>query len=309
MTRRTLVSSVSNWLAISPPTIATPKGRRVVLHGKIDRVDLVEGGAQFAVIDYKLTGRPLALLWSLLATTPSVLSRAIARLEKRLGTQLLRRTTRSMGLTEAGRQYVDEASAAFALIDKAERAIQGGQPFLQRYLSFWVANLVERMWLALGIIMAVLLPLSRVVPPLYQFRIRSRVFRWYGQLRILENAARILPAYVPHGAAAVAKMRVRTTPILSTMMRKRAIAARAHTVSAPCQDRSGSRAVPSASWTPRPPRTGPRRSGPRRTFSIDSCRSVMVICFWLRRAARVAPSLFRFYSSAPEKPKPSRAQW
>ncbi|MES2635075.1 MAG: TAXI family TRAP transporter solute-binding subunit [Pseudomonadota bacterium] len=70
---------------------------------------------------------------------------------------------------------------------EAERAIKGGQPFLQRYLSFWVANLVERMWLALGIILAILLPLSRIVPPLYQFRIRSRVFRWYGQLRVIES--------------------------------------------------------------------------------------------------------------------------
>ena len=43
------------------------------------------------------------------------------------------------------------------------------------------------MWLALGIIIAILLPLSRIVPPLYQFRIRSRVFRWYGQLRAIEN--------------------------------------------------------------------------------------------------------------------------
>jgi hypothetical protein len=42
------------------------------------------------------------------------------------------------------------------------------------------------MWLALGIIVAILLPLSRVVPPVYQFRIRSRVFRWYGQLRAIE---------------------------------------------------------------------------------------------------------------------------
>ncbi|MGB7161212.1 MAG: PD-(D/E)XK nuclease family protein [Tepidisphaeraceae bacterium] len=41
--------------------LRTPAGREVFLHGKIDRVDLVEGGAQFAVIDYKLTGRPLAL--------------------------------------------------------------------------------------------------------------------------------------------------------------------------------------------------------------------------------------------------------
>ncbi len=32
-----------------------------------------------------------------------------------------------------------------------------------------------------------MLPLSRVVPPLYQFRVRSRVFRWYAQLRDVET--------------------------------------------------------------------------------------------------------------------------
>ena len=58
---------------------------------------------------------------------------------------------------------------------------------LQRYLNFWVANLVERMWLVMGIIIAILLPLSRIVPPLYAFRVRSRIFRWYGQLRNIEN--------------------------------------------------------------------------------------------------------------------------
>lgn len=77
---------------------------------------------------------------------------------------------------------------------EAERAIRVGQPFLQRWLPFWLANLVERMWLALGIILAVLLPLSRIVPPLYQFRIRSRVFRWYGQLRDIENRLQAQPA-------------------------------------------------------------------------------------------------------------------
>lgn len=75
----------------------------------------------------------------------------------------------------------------YPLAREGERAIRFGQPFLQRWLPFWIANLVERMWLALGIILAVLLPLSRIVPPLYQFRIRSRVFRWYGQLRDIEN--------------------------------------------------------------------------------------------------------------------------
>ena len=69
---------------------------------------------------------------------------------------------------------------------EAERTYRNGPPFLQRWLPFWLANLVERMWVVLGIILAALLPLSRIVPPLYQFRIRSRVFRWYGQLREIE---------------------------------------------------------------------------------------------------------------------------
>jgi hypothetical protein len=76
---------------------------------------------------------------------------------------------------------------------EAERAIRSGQPFLQRWLPFWMSNLVERMWLALGIILAVMLPLTRIVPPVYQFRIRSRVFRWYGQLREIENRLHAQP--------------------------------------------------------------------------------------------------------------------
>ena len=83
---------------------------------------------------------------------------------------------------------------ALVLAGCATTGGKGGQPFLQRYLSFWLANLVERMWLALGIIIAILLPLSRIVPPLYEFRIRSRVFRWYGQLREIEGAAGAKPA-------------------------------------------------------------------------------------------------------------------
>lgn len=64
-----------------------------------------------------------------LSTTPSVISRALARLEARLGTQLLRRTTRSLGLTDAGRLYLEQTRAALSLIDDAERAVQaeGGE--------------------------------------------------------------------------------------------------------------------------------------------------------------------------------------
>lgn len=72
------------------------------------------------------------------------------------------------------------------LAAEAERFYRNGVPFLQRYLPFWLANLIERMWPVLVTIVAVMLPLSRLLPPLYEFRVRSRIFRWYGQLRAVE---------------------------------------------------------------------------------------------------------------------------
>lgn len=93
------------------------------------------------------------------------------------------------GWFKHAREFPNVKNNELPLAQEAERSIQGGAPLLQRYLSFWMANLVERMWLAMGIILAVLLPLSRVIPPLYAFRVRSRIFRWYAQLRELENRA------------------------------------------------------------------------------------------------------------------------
>jgi TRAP transporter TAXI family solute receptor len=86
-------------------------------------------------------------------------------------------------------EFPNAAHTEFPLSREAERTMRDGVPLLQRYLPFSYANLVERMWLVLGIIFAVLLPLSRIVPPVYEFRIRSRVFRWYAQLREIEDRA------------------------------------------------------------------------------------------------------------------------
>jgi len=93
----------------------------------------------------------------------------------------------SAGWFNRAREFPHAANTQYPLAKEAERTLRNGVPLLQRYLPFTLANLLERMWLALGIIVAILLPLSRVVPPLYEFRIRSRVFRWYGQLRQLEE--------------------------------------------------------------------------------------------------------------------------
>ena len=92
----------------------------------------------------------------------------------------------SAGWFRRARDYPNLANNELPIAAEAERSINNDTPFLQRYLPFWVANLVERMWLVMGIILAIMLPLSRIVPPLYAFRVRSRIFRGYAQLRDIE---------------------------------------------------------------------------------------------------------------------------
>ena len=72
---------------------------------------------------------------------------------------------------------------------EADRFMKNGTPFLQRHLPFWAANLIDRMWVVMGILLAVLIPISKVLPPLYQFRIRRRMFTCYAVLRLIEDKA------------------------------------------------------------------------------------------------------------------------
>ncbi|HMW24565.1 MAG TPA: TAXI family TRAP transporter solute-binding subunit [Burkholderiaceae bacterium] len=86
-------------------------------------------------------------------------------------------------------EFPQMGASEYALAPEAQRFYESGAPLLQRYLPFWVANLIDRMWVVLVSIAALLIPLSRIVPPLYTFRIRSRIFRWYGTLRDIEERA------------------------------------------------------------------------------------------------------------------------
>jgi uncharacterized protein len=75
----------------------------------------------------------------------------------------------------------------------AEKFYKNGPPFMQRYMPFWLANVFERMWVVIVALGALLIPLSRIVPPLYVWKVRSRVYRWYGQLRTVEQAVEEVP--------------------------------------------------------------------------------------------------------------------
>jgi DNA-binding transcriptional LysR family regulator len=59
--------------------------------------------------------------------TPAGISRAISRLEERLGVSLFTRTTRSVRLTEEGQLFYDRCSEATSGLREAEEALRGRQ--------------------------------------------------------------------------------------------------------------------------------------------------------------------------------------
>jgi len=73
------------------------------------------------------------------------------------------------------------------LASEAERHFKSGPPFLQRYLPFWLAILIDRLIVMLVPIFALMIPLLKVAPAIYNWRVRSKVFRCYGELKFLED--------------------------------------------------------------------------------------------------------------------------
>jgi TRAP transporter TAXI family solute receptor len=74
----------------------------------------------------------------------------------------------------------------FKLSAEAERFYKSGPPFLQRYLPFWIAIFVSRMTILLLPFVVVVLPLFKLTPLIYRWRMRSKIYRWYSKLRALD---------------------------------------------------------------------------------------------------------------------------
>lgn len=95
---------------------------------------------------------------------------------------------RSTLLQRAG-EFPAPRAQDFPISDDAARYYKSGKSFLYRLLPFWLASLADRLLVVLVPVIVVLIPGLRLVPGLYAWRVKSRIYRWYGSLIALERAA------------------------------------------------------------------------------------------------------------------------
>lgn len=148
---------------------------------QLSAIVLPKGG-----IDLKLNIPPRDV--HLVATTANLVTRedlhpAIAGLLAAAATEI----HGAPGLFQRAHDFPSVREVAFPMNHDAARYYKSGPPFLQRYLPFWAANFVDRMIVLLVPIIALAIPMIRLLPTLYNWRIRSRIYRQYGELKFLEN--------------------------------------------------------------------------------------------------------------------------
>jgi TRAP transporter TAXI family solute receptor len=91
------------------------------------------------------------------------------------------------GVLERKRQFPSIDFIDLPLNEDARRYIANGPSFLFRWLPYGWAVLLDRLKILVLPFLALLIPLFRLAPPLYKWRIRSKIYRWYATVREIDS--------------------------------------------------------------------------------------------------------------------------
>jgi hypothetical protein len=86
-------------------------------------------------------------------------------------------------------EFPSDLHLDFPLSKEATRVLANGPTFLRRYLPFWAAILVERLWILILPLLTLTIPLLRIAPPTYRWQIQRKILRQYRELRAIEAKA------------------------------------------------------------------------------------------------------------------------
>jgi len=93
------------------------------------------------------------------------------------------------GLIRHTGEFPSPNADEFAMSVDAERWYKSGPSFLQRYLPYWSVVWIQRL-IFFGLpLLAVGIPFGRLIPAVYRWSVRRRIYRWYGELSFIERAA------------------------------------------------------------------------------------------------------------------------
>lgn len=90
------------------------------------------------------------------------------------------------GILNAKGEFPSAKDTDFPISTQALNFYKSGLPFIDKYLPFWAATFVNRTLIVLLPLLALLIPLTKIVPMIYVWLVKRKLFRYYGELRYLD---------------------------------------------------------------------------------------------------------------------------
>jgi TRAP transporter TAXI family solute receptor len=94
----------------------------------------------------------------------------------------------SGGWFEENGEFPNANFAEYPVSPEAKRFYKYGPPLLQRYLPFRLASLIDRLKVMILPLVVLMIPLMKIMPPIYTWRMRSKIYRWYQALEQIDLA-------------------------------------------------------------------------------------------------------------------------
>ena len=101
------------------------------------------------------------------------------------------------GFFEAPGEFPNVEQVDLPVSPDAIRHKRFGPSLLYRYLPFWVATVIEWFVIIAVPLLVVVLPVVRFLPAITRWRVRSRIYRWYGELKLLERDVELRRGTLP----------------------------------------------------------------------------------------------------------------
>jgi TRAP-type uncharacterized transport system substrate-binding protein len=147
----------------------------------LSRLELPMGSIDFA---RNIPDKPLSLI------APTIELVARPDLHPALSDLLIEAAREAHGqatLLQRAGEFPAPLEHEYPISDDAARYYKSGKGFLYRYLPFWLASLFDRTMVVFVPILVLLIPGLKLVPTIYRWRIRTRIYKRYGELMALER--------------------------------------------------------------------------------------------------------------------------
>ena len=120
---------------------------------------------------------------NLLATTATLVAR------EGLADNLVRFITMQVKNISKGARFASSKYVDIPMHPEAEKYLKKGESLLEKIFPYWIASNIDKLKYLLIPILTLMIPIVKGIFPLYKWRVRSKIYKWYDILETLEKSS------------------------------------------------------------------------------------------------------------------------